>query len=191
MKSTFSWTNAFKSSTSSTLCFSEPMLGKLNQETEFCITIHITFGDSVVHTGTTFSVPSSSSETSRVSSCHSSLVTTPSSRMILDKLKIEVTKDPIHPVGKNGEHFIKSNQHWGILHAFNNLVKPTFNHGLSPSEVDWGDLKGELTKMVNYTSSGCITSSATTGFGVCLVVFLLRLKLLVHKFFQLYPHQLQ
>ena len=64
IKSTFSWTSPFKSSTSSTLCFVEPTLGKLNQETEFCITIHITFGDSVVHTGTTFSVPSSSSETS-------------------------------------------------------------------------------------------------------------------------------
>ena len=57
MKSTFSWTNPFKSSTLSTLCFGEPTLGKLNQETEFCITIHITFGDSVVNTGTTFSVP--------------------------------------------------------------------------------------------------------------------------------------
>ena len=67
MKSTCSWTNPFKSSTSSTLCLGEPTLGKLNQKTEFCITIHITFGDSVVHTGTTFSVPSSSSETSKVS----------------------------------------------------------------------------------------------------------------------------
>ena len=89
MTSTFSWPNPFKSSTSSTLCFGEPTLGKfnqvkllcsstsstlcdptlakLNQETEFCITIHTTFGDSVVHTGTTLSVPSSSSETSRVS----------------------------------------------------------------------------------------------------------------------------
>ena len=53
MKSTFSWTNPFKSSTSSTLCFGESTLGTLNEETEFCITIHITFGDSVVHTGTT------------------------------------------------------------------------------------------------------------------------------------------
>ena len=78
MKSTFSWTNPSKSSTSSTLCFGDPTLGmfnqvkllcsstsstfcdpalaKLNQETVFCITIHITFDDSVVHTGTTFSL---------------------------------------------------------------------------------------------------------------------------------------
>ena len=98
MKSTFSWTSLFKSPTSSTLCFGEPTLGKLNQvkllcsstsstlcdptlakvnqETEFCITIHITFGDPVVHTRTTLSVPRSSSETDRVSNCHSSLVTT-------------------------------------------------------------------------------------------------------------------
>ena len=114
MKSTFSWTNPFKSSTSinqvkllcsstsSTLC--DPTLAKLNQETEFCITIHITFNDSVVHTGTTVSVPSSPSETNRVSDCKSILVTTPSSRMIPGKLKIEVTKDPIYHVGKNGKH---------------------------------------------------------------------------------------
>ena len=176
MKSTFSWTSLFKSPISSTLCFGEPTLGKLNQvkllcsptsstshdptlanlnqETEFCITIHITFGDSVVHTGTTLSVPSSSSETSRVSDRHSSLVATPSSRMILDKLKIEVTKDPIHPVGKSGEHFIKSNQHMDILHAFINYVRVTSNHGVSPSEVDWGDPKGELSEMLKYTSNG-------------------------------------
>ena len=89
IKSTFSWTNPFKSSNTSTLCYGEPTLGKfnqvellcsstsstlcdptlakLNQETEFYITIHITFDDSLVHTGTTFSLPSSSSETSQVS----------------------------------------------------------------------------------------------------------------------------
>ena len=137
MKSTFSWTNLFKSSTSSTLSLGEPTLGKfnqvkllcsstsstlcdptlakLNQETEFCITIHITFDDSVVHTGTTFSLPSSSSETSRVSDCQSNLVTTPCSTRILDKLMIEVTKDPIHPVGKNGEHIIKSKPTHGFI----------------------------------------------------------------------------
>ena len=111
-------------------------------------------------------------------------MTTPSFRMIPGKLKIEVTKDPIyhvsrngehltkdpiHHVGKNGEHFYgenfryeyhskrhtksnqhmgilyafsKSNQHMGILHALSNCVRETFNHGLSPSEVDWGDPKG-------------------------------------------------
>ena len=127
IKSTLSWTSLFKSPTSSTLCFGEPTLGKLhqvkllcsstsstfynptlaklNQETEFCITIHIPLCDPAVHTGTTFTMIRSSSERDRVSDLHSSLVTTPSSRMIIDKLKIEVTKDPIHHVGKNGEHF--------------------------------------------------------------------------------------
>ena len=113
--------------------------------------------------------------------------------MIPGKLKIEVTKDPIHHVGKNGaflwgnliyeyppkrhtksnQHmgilhlFSKSNQHMGILHAFSkpnqhmcilhafsNCLRETFNHGLSPSEDDWGDPKGETTKLLKYTSSG-------------------------------------
>ena len=127
MKSSFSWTGLFKSFTSSTLCFGEPTLGNLNQvtllcrissstlwdptiaksnqETELCITKHIPLCDSSVHTGTPFSVPSSSSETIRVSTSHSSLVTTPSSRIILGKPKIEVTKVLTHNTGKNGEHF--------------------------------------------------------------------------------------
>ena len=76
---------------------------------------------------------------------------------------IEVTKDPIHPVGKNGEHFIKSNQNMDILHAFINYVRATFNHGLSPSEVDWGDPKGEPTKMFKHTSSGCMLMEVDWG----------------------------
>ena len=48
------------------------------------------------------------------------------------------------------------NQHMGILHAFSNCVRATFNHGLSPSEVDWGDPKGEPTIMLKYRSSECI-----------------------------------
>ena len=71
--------------------------------------MHIPLCDPVVHTGITFSVPRSSYETDRVFDCNSSLVTTPSSRMIPDKLKIEVTEDPIHHVGKNGEHFYGEN----------------------------------------------------------------------------------
>ena len=99
MKSSFSWTILFNSPTSSTLFFGEPTLGKLcslssstlwdptlaklNQEIKLCITKHIPLCDSSVHTGTPFSVSSSSSETNRVSNRHSSLVTTSSSRMIL------------------------------------------------------------------------------------------------------------
>ena len=156
-------------------------------------------------------MPRSSSETHQVSGCHSSLVTTTSSRMILDKPKIEITKDPIFHAGKNEEHFygenfiyeyptkrhlksnqhmdilhavsncptkrhIKSNQHMCILHAFSNCVRATFNHVLSPSEVDWGDPQGEPTKhglslmevdwgrkMLNYTSSGSMVMEVDWG----------------------------
>ena len=109
MESSFSWTYLFKSPASNTLCFGRPTLrkltqvkllcnsisstlcdftlGKLNQETECYITKHAP----LVHTGTPFSVPKSSSGTNRVSDCHSSLVTTSSSGWILDKPKIEVT----------------------------------------------------------------------------------------------------
>ena len=52
MESSFSWTCPFKSPTSSTLCFGEPTLGKLNQEIEFYMTKHM---------------PKSSSGTKRVS----------------------------------------------------------------------------------------------------------------------------
>ena len=98
MKSSFIWT-------SSTLCFGEPTIGKLdqvkllcslssstlwdptlaklNQEIKLCITKHIPLCDSSVHTRTTFSVPRSSSNTNRVSNSLSILVTTPCSRMIL------------------------------------------------------------------------------------------------------------
>ena len=85
MESSFSWTYLFKSPTSSTLSFGEPTLrklnqfkllcnptsstlcdftlGKLNQETEFYITNHTP----LVHTGTPFSMPKSSSGTNRLS----------------------------------------------------------------------------------------------------------------------------
>ena len=139
--------------------------------------MYISLCDPVVHTGTTFSVSRSSSETDQATDCKSSLVTTPSSRMIPDKLRIEVTKDPIHHVGKNGEHFygensiyeypskrhIKPYQCMGILHTFSNCVKATFNHGLSPSEVDWGDPKGEPTEILMYTSSGCMLMEVDWG----------------------------
>ena len=126
MKSSFSWT-------SSTLCFGEPTLGKLyqvkllcsissrtlrdptlaksNQESELCITKHIPLCDSAGHTGIPFPTPRSASETNRVSNNHSSLVTTPSSRMILGKPRIEVTKVQTHNSAKNGEHFYRQNWH--------------------------------------------------------------------------------
>ena len=122
----FSWT-------SSTLCFGEPTLGKLNQvklfcsissrtlgdptlaksnqETELCITKHIHLCDSTGPTGIPFPTPRSSSETNRVSNSHSSLVTTPSSRLILGKPKTKVTKVLTHTNGKSGEHFYGENWH--------------------------------------------------------------------------------
>ena len=60
MESSFSWTCPFKSPTSSTLCFGEPTLGKLNQETDVYMTKHM---------------PKPSSGANRVSVSHSSLVT--------------------------------------------------------------------------------------------------------------------
>ena len=55
MESSFSWTCPFKSPTSSTLCFGEPTLGKLNHETDSYMTKHITkngehfYGENFIH----------------------------------------------------------------------------------------------------------------------------------------------
>ena len=60
MKNSFSWTCPFKSPTSSTLCFGEPTLGKLNQDIDFYMTKHM---------------PKPSSGAKRVSVSHSNFVT--------------------------------------------------------------------------------------------------------------------
>ena len=55
MESSFSWTCPFTSPTSSTLCFGEPKLGKLNQETDSYMTKHMTkngehfYGENFIH----------------------------------------------------------------------------------------------------------------------------------------------
>ena len=55
MESSFSWTCPFKSPTSSTLCFGDPTLGKLNQETDSYMTKHMTkngehfYGENFIH----------------------------------------------------------------------------------------------------------------------------------------------
>ena len=55
MESSFSWTCPFKSPTSSTLCFGEPTLGKVNQETDSYMTKHMTkneehfYGENFIH----------------------------------------------------------------------------------------------------------------------------------------------
>ena len=73
-------------------------------KTPFQITVHVAYSPIA-------SMPSSSSETNRVSNSHSSIVTTPSSRIILGKPKVEVTKALTHHNGKNGEHFYGENLH--------------------------------------------------------------------------------
>ena len=142
IESSFSWTCPFKCPTSSTLCFGEPTLGKLNQETELYMTKHM---------------PKSFSETNRVSDCHSSLVTTPSSRLILDEPKIEVAKALIHHIGKNGELFYGENfiydfpQSWKHIKEVDWGDKLKLNYTISGymlKEVDWGDKS-------NCTSCGC------------------------------------
>ena len=163
MKSSFSWTSLFKSPTSSTLCFGEPtlrrlnqvkllcspssstlwdpMLAKLNQEIKLCSAKHIPLCDSSVHTGTPFSVPISSSETNRVFNNHSSLVTTPSSRIIVCKPKIEVTKILTHQVGMNeeyihGEHWHNTTRNGSIPVCLSNSNNTSC--GFMLKEVDWG-----------------------------------------------------
>ena len=142
MESSFSWTYLFKSPTSSTLCFGEPTLRKLTQVKLLCNPI-----SSTKHTP----------HVSRVSDCHSSLLTTPSSRLILHKAKIEVTKALIRHIGKNGEHFYGEN----FIYDFAKSLKHI-------KEADWGDkLKLNYTTFgyilmeidwegkPNYTSYGC------------------------------------
>ena len=196
MKSSFSWTSLFKSPTSSTLCFGEPTLGKLNQikllcsissrtiwdrtlaksnqETDLCITKHIPLCDSTGHTGIPFHTPRSSSETNRVSNILSSLVTTPSTRMILGKPKIEVTKVLTHHNGKNGEHFYgekwhnttknqkNSDRNYSLVtknimhHASTNeehscvpLNLNNTSYGFMLKEVDWGGIN-PITSVVDW-----------------------------------------
>ena len=164
MESSFSWAYLFKSPTSSALCFGEPTLRKLNQVKLLCNPISSTLCDftlqklnqdtefyiikhtPLVHTGTPFSVQKPSSGTNRVSDYQSSLVTTSSSRWILDKPKIEVTKALIHHIGKNGKYFYGEN----FIHEYPKSWRHNPNMGTHLS-VNWGNkLK------LNYTSYGCM-----------------------------------
>ena len=137
IESSFSWTYLFKSPTSSTLCFGEPTLRKLTQ-------VKLLFNpiSSTKHTP----------HVSRVSDCHSSLVTTPSSRLILDKPKIEVTKALIHHIGKNGEHFYGEN----FIYDFPKSLKHI-------KEADWGEVALGFHWVMSTLRVVCvITASSTT-----------------------------
>ena len=108
MESSFSWTRAFKSPTSSTLCFGEPTLGKLNQETDFYMTKHM---------------PKPSSGANRVSVSDSRLVTKNGEHFYGENF--------IHDFPKSWKHIKEVD--WGDKL---NLNYTTYGYMLM--EIDWG-----------------------------------------------------
>ena len=108
MKSSFSWTCPFKSPTSSTLCFGEPTLGKINQETDVYMTKHM---------------PKPSSGANRVSVSHSSLVTKNGEHFYGENF--------IHDFPKSLKHIKKVD--WGDKLKLNYTP-----YGYMLMEIDWG-----------------------------------------------------
>ena len=108
MESSFSWTCPFKSPTSSTSCFGEPTLGKLNQETDFYMTKHR---------------PKPSSGANRVSIRHSSLVTKNGEHFYGENF--------IHDFPKSWKHIKEVD--WG-----DNLKLNYTTYGYMLMEIDWG-----------------------------------------------------
>ena len=108
MKSSFSWTCPFKSPTSSTLCFGEPTLGKINQETDVYMTKHM---------------PKPSSGANRVSVSHSSLVTKNGEHFYGENF--------IHDCPKSWKHIKEVD--WGDKLKLNYTT-----HGYMLMEIDWG-----------------------------------------------------
>ena len=110
MESSFSWTCPFKSPTSSTSCFGEPTLGKLNQETDFYMPTHM---------------PKPSSGANRVSVSHSSLVTKNGEHFS--------GKNFIHDFPKSWKHIKEVD--WGDKLKLK-LNYTTYGYMLM--EIDWG-----------------------------------------------------
>ena len=108
MKSSFSWTCPFKSPTSSTLCFGEPTLGKINQETDVYMTKHM---------------PKPSSGANRVSVSHSSLVTKNGEHFYGENF--------IHDFPKSWKHI--KDVDWG-----DKLKPNYTTYGYMLMEIDWG-----------------------------------------------------
>ena len=108
MKSSFSWTCPFKSLTSSTLCFGEPTLGKINQETDVYMTKHI---------------PKPSPGANRVSVSPSSLVTKNGEHFYGENF--------IHDFPKSWKHIKEVD--WGDKLKLNYTT-----HGYMLMEIDWG-----------------------------------------------------
>ena len=108
MESSFSWTCPFKSPTSSTSCFGEPTLGKLNQESDFYMPTHM-------------SKPSSGAN--QVSVSHSSLVTKNGEHFYGENF--------IHDFFKSWKHIKEVD--WGDKLKLNYTI-----HGYMLMEIDWG-----------------------------------------------------
>ena len=108
MESSFSWTSPFKSPTSSTSCFGEPTLGKINQETDVYMTKHM---------------PKPSSGANRVSVSHSSLVTKNGEHFYGEIF--------IHDITKPWKHIKEVD--WGDKLKLNYTT-----HGYMLMEIDWG-----------------------------------------------------
>ena len=108
MESSFSWTCPFKSPTSSTSCFGEPTLGKLNQETVFYMPTHM---------------PKTSSGANQVPISHSSLVTKNGEHFYGENF--------IHDFPKSWKHIKEVD--WGDKLKLNYTT-----HGYMLMEIDWG-----------------------------------------------------
>ena len=108
MESSFSWTCPLKSPTSSTLCFGEPTLGKINQETDFYMTKHM---------------PKPSSGANRVSVSQSSLLTKNGEHFYGENF--------IHDFPKSWKHIKEVD--WGDKLKLNYTT-----HGYMLMEIDWG-----------------------------------------------------
>ena len=108
MESSFSWTSPFKSPTSSTSCFGEPTLGKINQETDVYMTKHM---------------PKPSSGANRVSVSHSSLVAKNGEHFYGENF--------IHDITKPWKHIKEVD--WGDKLKLNYTT-----HGYMLMEIDWG-----------------------------------------------------
>ena len=108
MESSFSWTCPFKSPTSSTSCFGEPTIGKINHETDFYMPTHM---------------PKPSSGAKQVSVSHSSLVTKNGEHFY--------GENSIYDFPKSWKHIKEVD--WGDKLKLNYTT-----HGYMLMEIDWG-----------------------------------------------------
>ena len=120
MKSSFSWTCPFKSPTSSTSCFGEPTLGKLNRETDFYMPTHM---------------PKTSSGANQVPISHSSLVTKNGEHFYGENF--------IHDFPKSWKHIKEVD--WGDKLKLNYTT-----YGYMLMEIDWGGKFNYTYPMANW-----------------------------------------